>query len=290
MARVCYAEGSMATYVIGDIHGCYQTLQYLLEIVRFDPTQDELWLVGDLVNRGPNSLQVLRWAKTLGDRVICVLGNHDLHLLALNWGVLPHRKRQSLESVLIAPDHGELLEWLRSRPLIYVRDSRVLVHAGLLPQWSVSEALELSREVEEALRGDQFIPLLHASCRQKWPQWNDTLVGIPRLACILQVLTEIRTCTATGRLCHSFSGLPQEAPPDYLPWFAFPDRRSATASLYFGHWAALGVYRRPGVTALDAGCAWGGSLAVVRLEDGVAFESPNRDRPALPRRTFADRL
>jgi bis(5'-nucleosyl)-tetraphosphatase (symmetrical) len=270
----------MNTYVIGDIHGCYRTLQQLLAIIGFRPAVDMLWLVGDLVNRGPSSLEVLRWAKALGDRVVCILGNHDLHLLGLALGTIPGKKARALYPVLASPDCHELVDWLRHRPLMHIHDSIGLVHAGLLPQWSLEEASQLSREVEIGLRGPQVKDLLQYLSRRKAPEWDGELTGTARLSCVLQVLTQIRTCTPSGRLCLEFSGPPDQAPAGCLPWYAVPNRRSAAASLFFGHWAALGVYRRPGLTALDAGCAWGGQLAAVRLEDGAVFRVPGMDMPA----------
>ena len=267
----------MATYVIGDIHACFKTLQRLIETIRFDCLKDRLWLVGDLVNRGPGSLEVLRWVKGIGERAICVLGNHDLHLLAAARGVMPGRTARTFHPLLSAPDCEDLLDWLQHRPLIHIEESNCLVHAGLVPQWSLEEAGRLSREVESTLSGSQASDLLRYAGRRQALQGYNRLAGLDRLAGILQVMTQIRTCTLSGQLCLEFSGPPDQAPAGCLPWYDIPNRRSNSAQVFFGHWAALGVLRRPGVTALDAGCAWGGPLAAIRLEDGVLYQVPNLD-------------
>lgn len=245
----------MATYAIGDIQGCHATLLSLLQKIRFDPRGDRLWLCGDLVNRGPSSLEVLRWARGLGDRVVAVLGNHDLHLLARWRGVVGAKPRDTLDEVLAAPDRDVLCEWLRERPLLYREGDLVLVHAGLLPSWTVEDAERLARGAEAELRGDGIVSLLSRGPR-------DPVVG---------PLTRIRTVRADGSLC-DHAGPPAEAPPGCVPWFDVPSRRSRDATIIFGHWSALGLYVAPGLYGLDTGCVWGRTLTALRLDDRVIFQ------------------
>jgi bis(5'-nucleosyl)-tetraphosphatase (symmetrical) len=251
----------MATYALGDIHGCFRTLERLLRRIAFDPPRDRLWNTGDLVNRGPHSLEVLRWARALGDRLTVVLGNHDLHLLARAAGLARAKPRDTLEEVLAAPDRDELLAWLRARPLLHAENGRVLVHAGLLSAWTVAEAQALARSLEARLRAPGGLKLLSPASQapQRTPLW---------------VLTRMRVCAADGSPGPDFTGPPEAAPPDCRPWFAFPGRRSAEATILFGHWAALGFYQAPGLLGLDSGCVWGGALTAVRLEDAEVFEEP----------------
>lgn len=268
----------MATYALGDVHGCFDTLQALLARIRFDRERDRLWLVGDLVNRGPDSLAVLRWAHGLGDRATVVLGNHDLHLLARAWGLAAAKPRDTLDEVLAAPDAGELLAWLRGRPLLARQGETVMVHAGLLPQWSLAEAEALARETSAALRGEGGRPLL-ASLRDGdgWPAWSDDLAAGERRRLALAVFTRLRTLTADGRLDDDFGGPPQEAPDGHRPWFEIPGRKNAGARVLFGHWAALGFHLAPGLAGLDSSCAWGGHLTALRLDDGAVFQERTRE-------------
>lgn len=264
----------MATYAIGDIQGCFDEFERLLEQCRFDERQDRLWLVGDLVNRGPASLGVLRFVRSLGESAVTVLGNHDLHLVALAMGHAKARADDTLEDVLKAPDRDELMAWLLQRPLLHVEGKRALVHAGLLPAWTVERALELAGEVEGTLRGpgaDAFIASLYGS---KPDRWTDFLTGHDRLRVIVNAMTRLRFCSAEGVMDFKSKGETDDAPAGYLPWFEVPGRKSAAATVVFGHWSALGLVRRPGVMALDSGCVWGGSLSAVRLEDGKLFQVP----------------
>ncbi len=258
----------MATYAIGDLHGCFETLQLLLDQLPFDSSCDRLWLVGDLVNRGPRSLETLRWAKQLHldmeDRMVVVLGNHDLHLLAVGHGIAETRKGDTLGEILTAPDRPELLAWLRHRPLLHREESHLLVHAGLLPQWSPSEAEELARRLEVALQGDDLRWLLR---RRETPRDPERA----QLRNALESLTRLRTCTLQGRPCR-FAGPPQETPPHCLPWFAVPNRRSQQITIVCGHWAALGLRLQPGLRALDSGVVWGHSLSAIRLEDSQVYQ------------------
>jgi bis(5'-nucleosyl)-tetraphosphatase (symmetrical) len=264
----------MATYAIGDVHGCFETLHRLLRRIAFDRRQDRLWLVGDLVNRGPGSLDVLRWGVEQGDRIVVVLGNHDLHLLARAAGVSEVKRRDTLETVLEAPDRDDLLLWLRNRPLVHREGDRLLVHAGLFPSWSPDDAERLAREVEERLRGDKAPRLLAAIDQKTADRWRDDLSGHDRVRTALAGFARLRTLDAEERMCPDFSGPPQMAPKGCRPWFAIPDRRSAGTRVFFGHWAALGLHLEDGVAALDTGCAWGRELTALRLDDGKVFQEP----------------
>jgi bis(5'-nucleosyl)-tetraphosphatase (symmetrical) len=263
----------MATYAIGDIHGCFATLERLLSRIGYSPGQDRLWLVGDLVNRGPRSLAVLRWAADQDEeRVIAVLGNHDLHLLARAAGQAKERRRDTLYEVLEAPDRDDLLAWLRRRPLLHREGDLLLVHAGLLPEWTVAEAESLARQVERELRGDRADRLL-GTLRDELPgPWKDDLPSASRRRLALAAFTRLRTLVPGKGLCTDFSGPPEQAPDGCLPWFEVPKRKSRHATLLFGHWAALGYLRKNGIAALDTGCAWGRTLTALRVDDGKVFQ------------------
>jgi bis(5'-nucleosyl)-tetraphosphatase (symmetrical) len=262
----------MTTYAIGDIQGCYVELQQLLQQIRFDPARDKLWLVGDLVNRGPDSLQVLRFVKSLGDSVITVLGNHDLHLLAVAEGAAELHRSDTLDEVLRAPDRDELLAWLRQQRLLHVEGEYVLVHAGLLPQWSVKQAAGYAREVEQALRGDNLATFLTRMYGNTPHSWDDDLAGYKRLRVITNALTRMRICTPQGEMEFKFKGEVEKIPAGHMPWFDAPQRKSRDATVIFGHWSALGLKLTPKVIALDTGCLWGGSLSAIRLEDRQLFQ------------------
>ncbi len=262
----------MAIYAVGDVQGCCVELQQLLEQIRFDPAQDRLWLVGDLVNRGPDSLQVLRLIKSLGDRAITVLGNHDLHLLAVAEGAAELHHSDTLDEVLAAPDRDELLAWLRQQRLLHAEGGFVLVHAGLLPQWSVKLAATLAREVESALRGDDYAIFLARMYGNAPHTWDDDLDGYKRLRVITNAFTRMRICTPQGEMEFRFKGEVERIPPGYLPWFEVPGRKSRDATIIFGHWSALGLKVAPRVIALDTGCLWGGPMTAIRLEDRELFQ------------------
>ena len=268
----------MATYAIGDIQGCFQTLTRLLERVGFNPQEDRVWLVGDLVNRGPRSLDVLRWAHLLGDRLTAVLGNHDLNLLAVAAGIRKAKPRDTLDEILAAPDREELLEWLACRPLIHVEESFVLVHAGLLPAWSMGQARKLAGEVESELRSEGRASVLKAMFEDPNPlSWDESLSGPARLRVITNALTRMRTCTREGRMCLDFSGPPEAAPSGCIPWFDLPTRSRRSGTVICGHWAALGLRLDNSLMAIDTGCVWGGSLTAIRLEDREIFQEPLAD-------------
>jgi bis(5'-nucleosyl)-tetraphosphatase (symmetrical) len=258
----------MAVYAIGDLQGCYDEFRALLDRLRFDPSRDRLWLAGDLVNRGPGSLDCLRYVRSLGDAAITVLGNHDLHLLAVAADSGRGRKPgDTLDSILGAPDRDELLAWLARRPLLH-EDSTLgwtLIHAGLPPEWSVADAALCAREVEQALAHapTEFYARMYGN---EPDRWSPGLSGYDRLRFTVNCLTRLRYCTADGRLLMKPKGPPEEAPAGAIPWFRVPGRRSAGARLLFGHWSALGWYSGEGVVSLDSGCVWGGRLTALRLD------------------------
>jgi bis(5'-nucleosyl)-tetraphosphatase (symmetrical) len=262
----------MATYAIGDIQGCYNEFQQLLERINFDPAQDKLWLVGDLVNRGPDSLQVLRLVKSLGDSAITVLGNHDLHLLAVAAGEAELHRSDTLDDILDSPDCGELLAWLRQQRLLYAENGYVLVHAGLLPQWNVKQAIGFAHEVESALRGDDYKIYFKHMYGNAPRVWGDDLRGYKRLRVITNAFTRMRICTPQGEMDFKYKGEVDDLPEGYLPWFNLPQRNSADATVIFGHWSALGLKVTHNVIALDTGCLWGGPMTAIRLEDRLIFQ------------------
>ncbi len=264
----------MATFAIGDIQGCYAQFARLLERVRFDPAADRLWLVGDLVNRGPESLQVLRRVRELGESATVVLGNHDLYLLMVAAGFSRRGKDDTLARVLEAPDRDELLDWLARRPLAYREGAFVMVHAGLLPQWSADRAMALAGEVEAVLRSKGAQVFLRDLAGDRPDHWDDALAGQDRLRVIVNGMTRMRFCTPDGRLTMRAKGPPDKAPPGTLPWFQVQNRAASTHTVVCGHWSALGLHRAPGLIALDTGCVWGGKLTAVRLEDDQVFQVP----------------
>jgi bis(5'-nucleosyl)-tetraphosphatase (symmetrical) len=259
----------MARYAIGDIQGCRGELNDLLARLRFRADRDELWFVGDLVNRGPDSLGTLRLVKSLGDNATVVLGNHDLHLLALGYGTDRKAKRgDTLAPVLEAPDRDALLEWLLARPLAHLdaKAGLLLCHAGLVPAWSANKALTLARSVESQLQANprQLFANMYGN---KPDEWSESLTGTDRTRFIINVLTRLRFCTASGRVDLKMKGPPSDATNDYLPWFEHPRRASRDVRVVFGHWSTLGLLQRNDVLALDTGCVWGGSLTAVDLDD-----------------------
>jgi bis(5'-nucleosyl)-tetraphosphatase (symmetrical) len=261
----------MATYAIGDVQGCAATLQRLLDVLPLDLARDRVWFTGDLVNRGPASLQALRTVRSLGDRAVVVLGNHDLHLLARAAGVSAPKRRDTLDDVLRAEDRDELLAWVRSRPLLHRGAHEVLVHAGIPPRWTVPEAEERARTAELALRGPAWKEFLsdwaHAGVRPSPPP-----------AATAWLLTSLRVVSRDGTPDPSFKGAPAAAPHGTFPWFRAPERRANGVTIVFGHWAALGFLSRPGLLGLDTGCVWGGRLTAVRLEDRRAWSVGLEDR------------
>jgi bis(5'-nucleosyl)-tetraphosphatase (symmetrical) len=269
----------MATYAVGDIQGCYIELLRLLEKMCFDPAIDRLWLVGDLVNRGPDSVNVLRLIKSLGDSAITVLGNHDLHLLAVAEGAAKLHRCDTLHDVLGAPDRGELLTWLRVQRLLYVEGNFVLVHAGLLPSWTVAQAQQLAHEAEAALTGKHYHDFLVHMYGNHPDHWENDLSGYQRLRTITNACTRMRVCTPSGEMEFKFKGEVHNAPEGYMPWFDVPGRASAHATVVCGHWSALGLNVTPQIITLDTGCLWGGALSAIRLEDRKLFQVPCESKP-----------
>ncbi len=272
----------MVTYAIGDIHGCWETLQRLLDRVGWQPEHDRLWLTGDLVNRGPGSLAVLRWAYQYQDRITVVLGNHDLHLLARAAGVANPKVDDRLEQVLAAPDRDELLAWLGSRPLLFVETGapdRVLVHAGLWPGWDLTRAIAEASRVSEYLLGGAAKELLAAPAKKRW---HAGLRGLKRVRAATTVLTKVRTVSDDGRLCARYAGPPEGAPAGCRPWFE-QSLVAGRAEVIFGHWATLGFYRNRSqnsgggggsLLALDSGCVYGGVLTAVCLDSQRVWQEP----------------
>jgi len=259
----------MATYAIGDVQGCFDELQALLGELGFAPS-DRLWFVGDLVNRGPKSLDVLRFVRSLGEQAIVILGNHDLHLVTQHEGFERPRVDDTVEDVLQAPDRRELVDWLRRRPLMHAEGDYAMVHAGLLPQWSVAAALGLAGEVESCLKSRRYRDFLAQMYGSKPDTWSDSLRGTDRLRVIVNAMTRMRFCTAEGRM--DFRAKGAKPPKGYQPWFEL--RRKDSAMLIFGHWSALGLKITPRFAGLDSGCVWGGRLSALRLEDRRLFQAP----------------
>jgi bis(5'-nucleosyl)-tetraphosphatase (symmetrical) len=264
----------MATYAIGDIQGCYYSFQQLLQKIGFQPQMDNLWLVGDVINRGSGSLEMLRWIYRHRHRVVMVLGNHDLHALAVAEGYVPTHASDTLQALLDAPDAGELFGWLRQQPLVYRTDTYLMVHAGLLPQWSADDAVRLATEVQQALRGNGYHDFLSQMYGNQPVRWDESLAGVDRLRLITNAMTRLRTCTPQGEMNFKFSGELMDVPAGYIPWFDVPGRRSADTAIICGHWSALGLVQRSDLYALDTGCLWGGRLTAMRLEDKVIFQVP----------------
>lgn len=269
----------MATYAIGDIQGCFRELMQLLDNLGFSESRDRLWLVGDLVNRGPDSLPVLRFVKGLGDRAVTVLGNHDLHLVMLAEGYGRANAEDTLDEVLAAPDREELIAWLRTQPLFRVEDEYATVHAGLLPQWDVERAADLSDEVGTALTAPSYRDFLANMWGSEPATWSDDLMGWNRLRVVINAMTRMRFCTPEGVMefrAPGSKGPPDRGPVGCLPWYEVPGRASADHCVICGHWSALGFRQEKNLLALDSGCLWGGSLTAVRLEDRRVFQLPCR--------------
>lgn len=265
-------SASMATYAIGDLQGCADELEALLQQLLFDATRDRLWFVGDLVNRGPKSLEALRLVRSLGENAVVVLGNHDFHLLCLAEGYAKKRPDDTLDAVLAAPDAPQLLDWLRRRPLMHAEAGYAMVHAGLLPQWTLEQAQALAREVEAALRGDGYRDLLAQLYGSQPRAWRDDLAGWDRLRVIVNAMARLRFCSADGEMDLAATG--KEAPAGLRPWFEF--RPAGERPIICGHWSALGLKLTEKLAALDSGCVWGGSLSALRLEDRRLFQVPCR--------------
>ncbi len=267
-----------STYVIGDVQGCFATLLRLLDAVELDLDRDRLWIAGDLVNRGPRSLETLRWARAHENTVRVVLGNHDLHLLARVAGASDAKKKDTLEEVLAAPDLDELIDWLRVQPLYFEEGSTSMVHAGIHPSWSVQDARRLAKEAESALASEQWREHIGA-CVGPAPAWDEALTGRERLAAVLAVLVRTRCVRDDGSLC-DFSGPPAEAPAECHPWYTRRHVSWSDQLIAFGHWSSGGHHRGPGYVALDSGAVWGGKMTALRLGDGAVLQVAAAD-PAI---------
>ena len=262
----------MSLYAIGDLQGCHAEFMALLERLKFEPRRDRLWLTGDLVNRGPASLAALREVKSLGRAATVVLGNHDLHLLAMAFAPKTVKRREpELEAVLDAPDAAELLEWLAARPLLHRDDALgwTLIHAGLPPQWTLAQAESCAREVEKALR-DDVAAMLEEMYGDEPDRWSASLKGAARLRFTVNCLTRLRFVDRKGRLVLSYKGTIADAPAGAMPWFRHPERATKDDAFVFGHWSALGYLAEPRLRCLDTGCVWGGALTALRLDQDTA--------------------
>lgn len=267
----------MATYAIGDVQGCFDPLRQLIDFFQFNPTNDRLWFVGDLVNRGPQSLEVLRYVKSLGAAAVVVLGNHDLHLVMQAEGFGRANKEDTLEAVLAAPDRDELLAWLRAQPLFHADGAWAMVHAGLLPAWTLAQAKVLSDEVSAALMADGYREFLAQMWGSEPATWCEDLTGWDRLRVVVNAMTRMRYVTLAGAMELRAPGAkspPAQGPAGCVPWFALPARASAGHLVVCGHWSALGYHEQFDLLAIDTGCLWGGSLTAVRLEDRRVFRLP----------------
>ncbi|PJD92455.1 MAG: diadenosine tetraphosphatase [Legionella sp.] len=272
----------MADYAIGDVQGCFESLQYLLEVIHFDAHRDRLWFVGDLVNRGPKSLDVLRFVSQLSTKPYLSLGNHDLHLLSL---VATDRRAKSsdptLEQILIAPDCHELCDWLRRQPLLCFDSDLnvVMTHAGIAPMWTLDRAQAYAQELEAVLQGPQYIEFLQSMYGNTPTRWSPTLTGMTRLRVLCNYFTRMRFCNADGSLEFDHSGSVAQAPTTLYPWYAVPQRLELDVDVVFGHWAALeGHCPHPRIHAIDTGCVWGGTLTALRLQDKQRFSVTRQEK------------
>jgi bis(5'-nucleosyl)-tetraphosphatase (symmetrical) len=255
----------MALYLIGDVQGCDAALHRLLDRIDFSPSRDTLYLLGDLVNRGPDSLGVLRRLVGYGPAARCLLGNHDLNLLAVARGLRKPHRHDTLDELLHAPDCAQLLQWLREQPLAILEHGCLMVHAGVLPGWTAEQTVALAGEVEAALRGADYEEFLHHMYGNEPAQWSDTLRGAERLRVIVNALTRMRFCTPDGTMEFAAKEGLDAAPPGFWPWFEVPGRHTADTLVAFGHWSTLGLMNRQNLISMDTGCVWGGCLTALRL-------------------------
>lgn len=260
----------MATYVIGDVQGCCDSLEALVGQLPFSPTRDRLWFVGDLVNRGPKSLRVLRRIMAAEHRAVSVLGNHDLHLLALAAGVRSAQPLDTISGILRAPDAGDLIDWLRRRPLAHATDNTLMVHAGVMPKWTLRQTVDYAKEISTRLKSRHWADFLHEMVYASKPHWADGVRGQRRLRTILSVLTRLRYFHPDGEPDFKNKLAPHQT-PQLIPWFDMPGRRTQKNRVIFGHWSTLGLMVRPNLVALDTGCVWGRQLTAIRLEDHKLF-------------------
>jgi bis(5'-nucleosyl)-tetraphosphatase (symmetrical) len=269
----------VSRHAVGDVQGCYDELRALLERIGFSADRDRLWFVGDLVNRGPKSLEVLRLVRSLGDNAVVVLGNHDLHLLAVATGGRRARPSDTLETILSASDREKLLEWLASRPLAHFEGGDLMVHAGVVPQWTVEATLALASEVQSALAQEPQ-RIFDNMYGDQPDHWSPDLAGTDRLRFVINVLTRMRVCTREGRINLEIKGKPPAEGSPWLPWFDVK-RLTGAARVICGHWSALGLLVRRDVVALDTGCVWGGALTAFDLDCGTTVSVPSHGYRAI---------
>ena len=270
----------MSIYAIGDIQGCFDDLLRLLDKIKFDEKSDQLWFAGDLVNRGPKSLETLRFVKSLGKSAITVLGNHDLHLLSTAYKQRIPRKKDSLTQILKASDRDELLDWLRHRPLFHFNDEFCLLHAGLPPQWTISQTKKMALEAEKIIKGDNFLAFFKVMYGDKPDKWSSELSGMEKIRFIVNCFTRIRYCDANGRLDFKYAGVVGSQPKHLIPWFMMHERKSLNKTIIFGHWSTLGFYQGHNCYGLDTGCLWGGQLTAIELGKKIARTSINCEHNA----------
>lgn len=263
---------AMSVYLIGDIQGCDAALQRLLEKLAFSPSRDQLFVLGDLVNRGPDSAGTLRRLMGLGGAVRCVLGNHDLHLLAIAAGASKTKRLDTVSDLLNAPDREAMLDWLRHQHLAMQAHGVLMVHAGVLPSWTATQTLSLAAEVEQVLRGPDASDFFHQMYGNQPSAWHEDLRGMDRIRVIVNALTRLRFCSAEGVMEFETKEGADQAPAGFMPWFDVPGRLTAQDTVAFGHWSTLGWLNRPDVWALDSGCVWGGCLSALRLANDGAHE------------------
>lgn len=273
----------MSTYVIGDIQGCYRELLDLLDLINFDSTNDQLWFIGDLINRGPESLEVLRFVKQLNENTVVTLGNHDLHLIAVAKNPDKKKSRDTLDATLAAPDREELMTWLRQQPLLHTDHDKgfTMVHAGLVPQWDLQQTTEVAQEAEAILKSDAFYDFLDVMYGNRPDQWSDDLAGHDRIRFIINCLTRMRYCSKSGKMDFEFKGAPGSEPKGIYPWFCIKNRKSKKEKILFGHWSTVILgniddFGKYNVYPLDTGCVWGGTLTALRLDDEQWFSVPSR--------------
>jgi bis(5'-nucleosyl)-tetraphosphatase (symmetrical) len=271
----------MKTYAIGDIQGCQPRLEELLERIRVVSPDAEFIFLGDLVNRGPRSLETLRRIRALGASAQVVLGNHDLHLLAVAHGIRNTHRTDTLDEILNAPDRDELLDWLRKQPLALMKNGYLLVHAGVLPQWTAQQTLDLAGEVQAVLSSPDWVAFLRQMYGNTPAKWDDALEGADRLRCIVNALTRIRFCTEDGTMEFGGTKGADADLPGYLRWFDVPGRKTQDVTVVFGHWSTLGLIMQPDIISLDTGCLWGGKLSAVCLQDRsvIQVDCPEYQRP-----------
>jgi len=278
----------MATYAIGDLQGCFFSFKDLLKKIQFNPAHDRLWFVGDLINRGPGSLDVMRWMLEHQSSVVTVLGNHDLHTLVVAEGFVSAHRSDTIQSLLDAPDAPELLGWLRQQPLVHFEHGYLMVHAGLLPEWTVDQALTLAAEVNVALQAPNYREFLQHMYGNDPKRWDDGLTGWDRLRVITNAMTRLRICSTEGEMEFKFKGELENIPNGYQPWFDLTQRASVNTPIVFGHWSALGLQHKNNVYSLDTGCLWGGHLSAMRLEDRQIFQVPCHPDDAPLKLDFTD--